>query len=76
MKKDFTDKEPLRHRQIILSVAADLKENLSEKRFGHTERVCKTASELADRYGENIEKAELASLFHEDRKSTRLNSSH
>lgn len=65
MKKDFTGKEPLRHRQIILSVAAELKENLSEKRFGHTERVRETASELADRYGEDIEKAELASLFHD-----------
>lgn len=102
MKKDFTDREPLRQRQryidgdrrkigriapndaekeigriaandderrkkrrIILSVAADLRENLSDKRFDHTERVRETASKLADRYGEDIEKAELASLFHD-----------
>ena len=42
-----------------------LRENLSEKRLRHIEGVKKTAGYLAEKYGENPEKAEIAALFHD-----------
>ena len=42
-----------------------LKEHLKSKRLNHTYGVAKTAKELAIRYGEDPEKAELAGLCHD-----------
>ena len=42
-----------------------LREDLSEKRLRHIEGVKKTAGYLAEKYGENPEKAEIAALFHD-----------
>src|SRR5690625_5656343 len=39
--------------------------HLPRKRFEHTLRVADTAIELADRFNESIEQAELAALFHD-----------
>ena len=39
--------------------------NLTEKRRIHTYAVAEEASKLAQRYGEDVEKAELAALFHD-----------
>lgn len=42
-----------------------VKQQLTEKRYEHTLRVCDTAVKLARRYGESTEKAYIASLFHD-----------
>ncbi len=42
-----------------------LRENLPEKRLKHIEGVKKTAVYLAEKYGEDSQKAELAALFHD-----------
>lgn len=42
-----------------------LKENLSEKRFTHTLGVRDCAIELAEKYGEDADKAETAALIHD-----------
>ncbi len=42
-----------------------LKKNLSDERFRHSIGTAKTAKELAIRFGENPEKAELAGLLHD-----------
>lgn len=39
--------------------------NMSEKRRNHTYAVAEEARKLSLRYGENVEKAELAALFHD-----------
>ena len=38
---------------------------LTEKRYRHTEGVIYTAVRLAERYGADPEKAEIAALFHD-----------
>ena len=42
-----------------------LKENLSDERYIHSLSTAKTAKELAQNFGENQEKAELAGLLHD-----------
>ena len=42
-----------------------IEENMSDKRKTHTEGVRSTAIELAEKYGADVEKAELCSLFHD-----------
>lgn len=42
-----------------------IENNFSEKRKVHTEGVRKTAIELAEKYGADPEKAEIAALFHD-----------
>ncbi|MGP7819018.1 bis(5'-nucleosyl)-tetraphosphatase (symmetrical) YqeK [Niallia sp. 01092] len=44
---------------------AIVKEQLTEKRYLHTVGVMETAIELAEKYGENVKKAELAAIFHD-----------
>ncbi|WP_042345772.1 bis(5'-nucleosyl)-tetraphosphatase (symmetrical) YqeK [Bacillus massiliigorillae] len=44
---------------------AIVKEQLTEKRYVHTIGVADTAVKLAERYGANVEKAELAGIFHD-----------
>lgn len=43
----------------------DLDSTLSERRLKHSYSVRKKAAELALRYGEDVEKAEIAALFHD-----------
>lgn len=45
--------------------AADLKANLNPRRYEHSLRVAKKAVELAELYGADKYKAELAGLFHD-----------
>ena len=47
------------------SICEYIKKNLTEKRQIHTEGVRQTAIQLAERYGTEKEKAELAALFHD-----------
>ena len=42
-----------------------LKENLTEKRYNHTMGVLEVAKHLANLYGEDVDKAELAALYHD-----------
>lgn len=42
-----------------------IEKNFSEKRKVHTEGVRRTAIALAEKYGADVEKAELAALFHD-----------
>lgn len=42
-----------------------VKQKLTKARYEHTLRVCETAIELAERFGESTEKAALASVFHD-----------
>lgn len=49
-------------REQALSI---VKEQLTEQRYLHTVGVMGTAIELAKRYGESVEKAELAAIFHD-----------
>ncbi|HWO97941.1 MAG TPA: bis(5'-nucleosyl)-tetraphosphatase (symmetrical) YqeK [Bacillus sp. (in: firmicutes)] len=42
-----------------------VKEQLTEHRYIHTIGVMETAIELAERYGADVEKAELAAIFHD-----------
>jgi predicted HD superfamily hydrolase involved in NAD metabolism len=42
-----------------------IKENLKEKRIKHTYSVVSEARKLAEKYGEDPDKAELAALFHD-----------
>lgn len=44
---------------------AIVKEQLTEKRYLHTVRVTETAVALAERYGVDREKAEMAAIFHD-----------
>lgn len=45
-----------------------LQENLSQKRFEHVLRVEKVGIQLAERYGESVEKASIACLLHDLKK--------
>lgn len=47
------------------SINSYIEKNFSEKRKVHTEGVRKTAIELAQKYGADVEKAEIAALFHD-----------
>jgi len=47
------------------SINSYIEKNFSEKRRVHTEGVRQTAMHLAEKYGENVEKAEVAALFHD-----------
>ncbi|MBO8177601.1 MAG: bis(5'-nucleosyl)-tetraphosphatase (symmetrical) YqeK [Bacillus sp. (in: Bacteria)] len=42
-----------------------VKEQLTEKRYEHTLGVMETAIQLAERYGADVKKAELAAIFHD-----------
>ena len=42
-----------------------IRPRISEKRYMHTIGVMETAIELANRYGENPEKAEIAAILHD-----------
>jgi len=42
-----------------------VREKVGAKRFEHTKRVIDLASEMAERFGESVEKAELAALLHD-----------
>ena len=42
-----------------------IEKNFSEKRKVHTEGVRRTAIALAEKYGADVEKSELAALFHD-----------
>ena len=42
-----------------------VKDELTEKRYNHTLGVLETAVKLAERYGVNCQKAELAAIFHD-----------
>jgi predicted HD superfamily hydrolase involved in NAD metabolism len=46
-----------------------IERNLTEKRFNHTLGVVSEAKKLAERYGESLEKAEIAALAHDMAKS-------
>lgn len=52
-------------REIKEEIQEYIEKNFSEKRKIHTEGVRKTAMELAELYGADPEKAELAALFHD-----------
>lgn len=54
-KKDYINKDNLKR----------LKEELGEERFKHSLRVMESASKLADHYGIDRDKAEVAALFHD-----------
>ncbi|MFC4076790.1 bis(5'-nucleosyl)-tetraphosphatase (symmetrical) YqeK [Salinithrix halophila] len=43
----------------------DVKQQLTRSRWEHTQRVMETALELAERFGANKEKADLAALLHD-----------
>jgi len=47
------------------SIKTYIEKNFSEKRKVHTEGVRQTAMELAAKYGADVEKAEVAALFHD-----------
>lgn len=47
-----------------------IEKNLNEKRLRHTYSVAKEAVKLAERYGADAERAELAALFHDMFRST------
>lgn len=47
------------------SINKYIDEHMSEKRKKHTDGVRKTAAELAALYGADVEKAEIASLYHD-----------
>ncbi len=47
------------------SIKTYIEKNFSEKRKIHTEGVRQTAMELAAKYGADVEKAEVAALFHD-----------
>lgn len=47
------------------SINSYIEKNFSEKRKIHTEGVRKTAIVLAEKYGADVDKAELAALFHD-----------
>ena len=42
-----------------------VKAQLTEHRYQHTIGVMETAIKLADKYGEDVQKAELAAIFHD-----------
>ena len=46
-------------------IEKELSRRMSEKRFKHTLGVVETALNLAERYGVNLQKAELAALLHD-----------
>lgn len=54
------------------NVLSELRNLLSEKRFAHTLGVATMAGRLAERYGENPERAELAGLLHDSAKELSL----
>ena len=49
----------------ITEIKSYIEKNFSDKRKVHTEGVCKTAMKLAEIYGEDPKKAEIAALFHD-----------
>ena len=53
-------------------ILSDLGTRLSKKRFIHTEGVAKTARKLAEKYGVNPDKAELAGWIHDCMKQEKL----
>lgn len=54
--------------ELLERIKEDLKSQLSEKRYIHSVGVMNKAKELAKRYGESEEKAELAGLLHDNAK--------
>ena len=69
---DYIDKRE--NLEIYSDVKADIKsyieKNLSERRLKHTNSVVNEAIKLAKHYGEDVQKAELAALFHDMFRST------
>lgn len=51
-------------------ITAYIEKNLKEKRLKHTYSVAAEAVKLAELYGEDVQKAELAALFHDMFRST------
>ena len=49
----------------IIEIRSYIEKNFSEKRKIHTDGVLETALKLAEIYGENPKKAEIAALFHD-----------
>lgn len=47
------------------NVKSDLKSRLTEARYEHTLRVAETALELADRFDESADRAQIAALLHD-----------
>ncbi|MDO5718570.1 MAG: bis(5'-nucleosyl)-tetraphosphatase (symmetrical) YqeK [Tissierellia bacterium] len=50
---------------LISEIKLYLKERLSDKRYHHCLRVMKLSGQLAERYGADISKAELAGILHD-----------
>ena len=69
---DYIDKRE--NLEIYSDVKAEImsyiEKNLSERRLKHTRSVVNEAIKLAKHYGEDVEKAELAALFHDMFRST------
>lgn len=47
------------------SMLLQMKDRMPERRFIHTRGVAETATQLAAKYGEDIEKAEIAGILHD-----------
>ncbi len=69
---DYIDKRE--NLEIYSDVKAEIisyiEKNLSERRLKHTRSVVNEAKKLAANYGEDVQKAELAALFHDMFRST------
>lgn len=61
MNMDYTKKSRWSKEEILVY----LKNHLKKSRFQHILGVVKAAKELAETYGEDLEKAELAALYHD-----------
>ena len=58
------------YKDVKAEIKAYIEKNLSEKRLKHTYSVVEEAKKLAIHYDEDIEKAEVAALFHDMFRST------
>lgn len=69
---DYTDNQKTsgKYNEVKAKIIEYIKNNLKEKRLKHTYSVVKEAKKLASHYGADIEKAELAALFHDMYRST------
>nr|WP_300002102.1 bis(5'-nucleosyl)-tetraphosphatase (symmetrical) YqeK [Tissierella sp.] len=53
---------------MIEKIKQDLKQNISKDRYEHTLRVVNICKELAELYGEDLEKTKIAALLHDSAK--------
>ena len=60
----------LYYKELKNQIIEYIEKNLNEKRLRHTYSVAKEAVKLAERYGADAERAELAALFHDMFRST------